>query len=119
LHGDFFYYQRNNDWGARNPLAFKTEIVNGVATPVAYKPPDTRHQFGGTIGGPIVKNKLLFFANYEKYSDRKRYSGTYATVPTDAFRNGDFSAILTGRQLGTDQIGRPIMENAIYDPTTT
>ena len=33
-------------------------------------------------------------------------------------RNGDFSAILTGRVLGTDPLGRPIIENAIYDPAT-
>ena len=36
-----------------------------------------------------------------------------------AYRNGDFSGALTGRVLGTDPLGRPIMENAIYDPRTT
>ncbi len=40
-------------------------------------------------------------------------------MPTEAYRRGDFSAALTGRQLGTDALGRPIMENAIYDPRTT
>jgi hypothetical protein len=66
LHGDFFYYQRNNNWGARNPLAFKTDLVNGVATPVAYKPEDQRHQFGGTIGGPIARDRLFFFFSYDQ-----------------------------------------------------
>ncbi|HEX5081629.1 MAG TPA: carboxypeptidase-like regulatory domain-containing protein, partial [Blastocatellia bacterium] len=58
LHGDAFYYQRNNEWGARNPLAFRTILNNGVSTRVGIKPEDVRHQFGGTLGGPIVKDKL-------------------------------------------------------------
>ncbi|HYO64380.1 MAG TPA: carboxypeptidase-like regulatory domain-containing protein [Pyrinomonadaceae bacterium] len=66
LHGSFFYYQRNNRWGARNPRSFVTENVNGVFTPVAFKPTDVRHQFGGTIGGPIVKDKAFFFFSYDQ-----------------------------------------------------
>ena len=61
FHGGVFYYQRNNKWGARNPLATRQELINGVFTPVGYKPRDVRHQFGGTIGGPIVKDKAFFF----------------------------------------------------------
>ncbi len=59
FHGQVFYYQRNNKWGARNPLATNTVNVNGVFTPVGIKPEDVRHQFGGTIGGPIVKDKAV------------------------------------------------------------
>lgn len=66
LHGGAFYYQRNNKWGARNPLATKTELINGVFTPVGFKPEDVRHQFGGTIGGPIVKDKAFFFFSYDQ-----------------------------------------------------
>ena len=40
-------------------------------------------------------------------------------MPTDRMRNGDFGEALTGRQLALDPLGRPIMENAIYDPRTT
>ena len=39
-------------------------------------------------------------------------------MPTIAFRNGDFSSILTNRVLGTDPLGNPILENTIYDPAT-
>jgi len=66
FHGGAFYYQRNNKWGARNPLAVRQALVNGVFTPVGYKPEDVRHQFGGTIGGPIVKDKAFFFFSYDQ-----------------------------------------------------
>lgn len=66
LHGDAFYYQRNNEWGARAPLAFQSLLVNGVASPVGIKPEDVRHQFGGTLGGPIKKDKLFFFFSYDQ-----------------------------------------------------
>ncbi|MFN0121885.1 MAG: carboxypeptidase regulatory-like domain-containing protein, partial [Blastocatellia bacterium] len=66
LHGDGFYYQRNNEWGARNPLSFQSVLVNGAATQVGIKPEDVRHQFGGTIGGPVVKDKLFFFFSYDQ-----------------------------------------------------
>ncbi len=66
FHGGAFYYQRNNKWGARNPRATRTELINGVFTPVGFKPEDVRHQFGGTIGGPIVKDKAFFFFSYDQ-----------------------------------------------------
>jgi outer membrane receptor protein involved in Fe transport len=66
FHGGAFYYQRNNRWGARNPLAVRQELINGVFTPVGYKPKDVRHQFGGTIGGPIVRDKAFFFFSYDQ-----------------------------------------------------
>ena len=73
FHGDAFYFQRNNKWGARNPLATRTVLVNGVFTPVGYKPIDVRHQFGGTIGGPIVKDKAFFFFSYDE--QRRNFPG--------------------------------------------
>ncbi len=66
FHGDAFYYQRNNDWGARNPLAFQTILSGGTTTSVGIKPEDVRHQFGGTIGGPIIKDRLFFFFSYDQ-----------------------------------------------------
>lgn len=84
-----------------------------------------KHDFGGSLGGPVVlpklydgRNRTFFFFNYEMYRHREIVTGSYLTVPTDAYRGGDFSAALTGRNLGTDPLGRPIMENAIYDPLT-
>src|SRR5216683_3878843 len=66
FHGDFFEYYRNNKFGARNPRAFRSVLINGISTPVGIKPVDVRHQFGGDIGGPIVKNKAFFFFSYDQ-----------------------------------------------------
>lgn len=66
FHGDGFEYYRNNRFGARNPRAFSSVLINGISTPVGIKPLDIRHQFGGSIGGPIVKNRLFFFFTYDQ-----------------------------------------------------
>lgn len=57
IHGQAFWYLRSSDWGAINP--FQTHLVNGVVTP--FLPEDKRHQFGGGIGGAIIKDKLFWF----------------------------------------------------------
>ena len=89
--------------------------------------PQPQAQFRLQRGGPGLpcrastpgRNKTFFFANVEVFRNRTNSPGARATVPTQAYRNGDFSAALTGRVLGTDPLGRPIMENAIYDPRTS
>ncbi len=73
FHGSGFFYDRNNKWGARNPGSFITRLVNGVSTREALKPEDVRYQFGGTIGGPIVKDKLFFFFSYDQ--QRRNFPG--------------------------------------------
>src|SRR5216683_797656 len=73
FHGGAFFYDRNNKWGARNPLATNTVLVNGVFTPVGIKPVDVRYQFGGTIGGPIIKDKAFFFFSYDQ--QRRNFPG--------------------------------------------
>ena len=60
IHGQAFWFDRTSDLGAINPFSFRSELVNGVPTRVPFLPPDKRHQFGGGIGGPIVKDKLFF-----------------------------------------------------------
>jgi outer membrane receptor protein involved in Fe transport len=61
LHGQAFWYDRDSDFGAINPFSFKKQVVNGTTEQVPFLPPDKRHQFGGGIGGPIVKDRLFFF----------------------------------------------------------
>ena len=92
FHGSGFYYQRNNKWGARNPRSFLSQFVNGVSQPVAFKPEDVRHQFGGTIGGPIVKDKAFFFFSYDQ--QRRNFPGV-ATFTALDFLNRTDTCLLT------------------------
>ena len=66
FHGDAFYYNRDQSLGAYTPFATRPALVNGSYVTVAVKPRDIRHQFGGDIGGPILKDKLFFYFNYDQ-----------------------------------------------------
>jgi outer membrane receptor protein involved in Fe transport len=92
FHGDVFYFQRNNKWGARNPRSFITQNIGGVFTPVAFKPVDVRHQYGGTIGGPIVKDKAFFFFSFDQ---QKRNFPGVATFTALDFLNRPDTCLLT------------------------
>jgi Carboxypeptidase regulatory-like domain/TonB dependent receptor-like, beta-barrel len=101
FHGQAFYYQRNNKWGARNPRSFVNQIVNGVSTPVALKPEDVRHQFGGVIGGPIVKEKAFFFFSYDQ---QKRNFPGVAIFSNPNYLSTVSSSTLLARGLTSAQI---------------
>ena len=101
FHGDLFYFQRNNDWGARNPLAFQTVLVNGVSQRIGIKPHDQRHQFGGTIGGPVVKDKLFFFFSYDQ---QKRNFPGLSIFGDPNYLNNVNRTQLTGKGLTNAQI---------------
>jgi hypothetical protein len=119
LHGSAYLYATNEDLNAGAPYTSDGQGHH-------LRPFERRFDGGVSLGGPVYipkvyngKNRTFFFFNYEKYRDRSQTSLGYGTVPTDAFRAGDFSSILTNRNLGTDFAGRPILENTIYDPGTS
>src|SRR6476619_5170039 len=101
FHGSGFLYDRNNKWGARNPNSFINQLVNGVSTRVALKPKDVRYQFGGTLGGPIVKDKLFFFFSYDE--QRRNFPGI-AVFSTPGYLNTVNRTTLLARGLTTAQI---------------
>lgn len=80
----------------------------------ANNPKNILNQFGLAVGGPIVKNKLFFFADWERYLQRQSVSG-FQTIPTDALRQGDFAG--TGTTLynpttgNADGSGRAVFAN--------
>lgn len=83
LHGVAFWYHDNQKLKARPYFYY----------PANNKlPRSTRNIMGGTIGGPIVKNKLFYFFSYERTGERTGQTGNYS-VPTQAMRIGDFSAL--------------------------
>ncbi|MFN7994535.1 MAG: carboxypeptidase regulatory-like domain-containing protein [Bryobacteraceae bacterium] len=91
LHGSAFYFRRPDGLDANDPFTKAAQIQSGQAnTP----PPFHRGQWGGSIGGPIKKDKLFFFGDYENTRARG-LSTMMTTLPTDAERNGDFSALPT------------------------
>lgn len=103
FHGDLFEYYRDNRFGARNPAAFRSVLVNGVPTTVAIKPEDVRHQFGGTIGGPIVKDRLFFFFSYDQ--QKRNFPGLSVFSPNLNFLSTADTVLLT-TPLGQQVTGR-------------
>ena len=85
-----------------------------------------RNDYGFTIGGPVwipkVYNghdKTFFFFNWEQYREAVAINNQLETVPTAAYRAGDFTtAIPNQTPIGTDPLGRPIFGGEIYNPTT-
>lgn len=99
IHGSAFWYHRDDSTFARNPF---TQSQPLVGTTNRFIPPTHWNQFGGSVGGPIQKNKTFFFADYQ--GSRQQDGGSVqARVPTDAERTGDL------RGLGVN----------IYDPCNT
>ncbi|HQR34025.1 MAG TPA: TonB-dependent receptor [Blastocatellia bacterium] len=95
MHGSAFEYHDDNLTKAR---PWNLTPINGVAQD---KPKRVYNQFGGTLGGPIIKDKLFYFASFEGTNDRQ-LGARLLTLPTAEMRNGD----LSGGGLG------------IYDPAT-
>lgn len=78
FHGDLFWFVRNAVFNAKDADALAKDQLK-------------RNQFGGTIGGPIARNKLFLFAGYQGTKVRQAPSATLAIVPTQAMLNGDWT----------------------------
>ncbi len=119
LHGSLFEYLQNKDLDANTWTANRAGQRRG---------PFVQNQFGATAGGPIRKNQLFIFGDYQgtRIADsggsvpNLGYSG-YTTVPTAAMKTGNFSSLLGATYTGTDVNGNPISvaKGAIYDPLST
>jgi hypothetical protein len=97
IHGEFFYYIRDNALGATNPFTYRTvQDSTGAYVQEKFKPHDRRQQFGGNIGGALIKDKLFYFFNYD--GQRRNFPGVgipYSfsifnkmSLPTDVGSNG-------------------------------
>jgi hypothetical protein len=90
FHGSAFEFLRNSWFDSKNFFD----------SPTVKIPEFRRNQFGGTVGGPILKNRLFFLGNYEGLRDSKAQT-IVTTVPTAALLGGNFTG-----------------QNIIYDPST-
>jgi hypothetical protein len=66
VHGTGFYLLRESALGATNPFSIATNYVDGVVSHADVKPHDLRQQFGGTVGGPLVRDRLFYFYAYDQ-----------------------------------------------------
>ena len=114
LHGSLYEY-------------FSNEALNASGFFGTFRPKDRKNNYGGSLGGPVVvpkvydgRNRTFFFINWDIYDFRSGTLPSFAnTTPIDAFKRGDFGELLTGEQVATDALGRPIMGGAIFDPNST
>ena len=98
LRGSLFEFHRNDAFDANN------FFNNRAGRP---KPDFKQNQFGGTIGGPIFRDKTFFFADYQGF--RVTQGQTYlSTVPSERMRQGDFSEI--NRVIYNPATGQPFRE---------
>jgi hypothetical protein len=130
FHGSVYEYLVNEDLNAAFPFT-------NDGTGKKVRPRNRRNDYGGTVGGPIWipkvydgHNKSFFFFSLEEFRESSGFTPSN-TVPTAAYRNGDFSAIspngganfntalgVPSAPIATDLLGRPIFANEIYDPAT-
>jgi hypothetical protein len=104
IHGSAYEFVRNRSFNARNFFA----------SPTARSPQFNRNQFGASIGGAFVPDKLFYFLNYEGIRQRQDQVLT-RQVFTDAQKSGNFASQL-GARVGTDALGNPVHSGQIFDP---
>ncbi|MCU0228595.1 MAG: TonB-dependent receptor, partial [Bryobacterales bacterium] len=94
IHGTVYHFFRNDKLDARNAFA-------PVRLPFRY------NQYGGTLGGPVVRNRTFGFFNYESYKLR-RSNPRIANMPIEAWRQGDFTSLFNAN--GSQRL--------VYDPAS-
>jgi hypothetical protein len=109
-HGAGYDYLANEAFDASTPFVNTLQRIR-------------RNDYGFNVGGPVRipkvyngKDKTFFFYNREQYREFFVVNDTYITVPTAAYRSGNFAGAITGANLGTDPLGNAIQEGMIYDP---
>lgn len=96
FHGVLFEFMRDDMFDARNFFAQSTEELK-------------RHQFGGTLGGPVLRNRTFFMASYERMREREGLVFN-SIVPTAAMKSGDFRG---GRTILDPLTRQPFADNVI------
>ena len=147
-HGSAYDYFVNEMVNAGTPHT-DAGLTNSLRNGQHVRNRQRRNDYGFTVGGPINipkiydgHDKSFFFFNWEQFRETQSVSNRLATVPTTAYRNGDFSSatpvcsastavaacpggvgspqlVLQNGVAARDQLGAVIRQNGIYDPATT
>ena len=129
FHGSAYDYFVNEALNAGTPFT-DAGTTNSLKEGQHIRNRQRRNDYGFTFGGPIdiphVYNghdRTFFFFNFEQFRESQTIATGLQTVPTLAYRNGDFSKAMLGQltiggQPAVDSLGRPVFQNQIYDPNT-
>ena len=82
FHGGIFEFLRDKEFNAKNYFSHTVDPLH-------------RNQFGGDVGGPVLKNKLFFFINYQGTRSATASTSNFTQTPTAAMLSGDFSGLST------------------------
>jgi hypothetical protein len=130
FHGSAYDYFVNEFLNAGTPFT-NAGLTNSLKQGEHIRNAQRRNNYGFTFGGPVVIPKLynghdrtFFFFNFEQFREDQVVANGLTTVPTLAYRQGDFSKALINPltiagQPAIDALGRPLTQNEIFDPTTT
>jgi hypothetical protein len=114
IHGSVFEYMRTtalDTWGFFAPWTINP------ATGKAVKPNEHQSEYGVDLSGPIKKNKVFYFGNYDGFYYHKDNNPTYATYPTALMQQGNFSQLLpAGATVASCAAGA--VAGCIYDPAS-
>ncbi len=116
-HGTAFYMGQN-------------DALNAKSWGSTKKQPFRLHNFGATLGGPIIKDKTFFFFSYEgeRHKDFRVRANSWDALPVPEFNTGDFHRLFdpnftrnakSGTIVGKDALGRDVKFGQIYDPMST
>jgi hypothetical protein len=129
-HGSAYDYFVNEVLNAGKPFT-NAGLSNSNKAGQHIRDAQRRNNYGFTFGGPVAIPKLynghdrtFFFFNFEQFRETQVVASGLTTVPTLAYRQGDFSAALInpltiGGQPASDALGRALIQNEIFDPNTT
>lgn len=125
IHGTAYFYMQRQ-WLRAN------SFNNNAAG--AKRPPFFQDNYGGALGGPVFipkfydgRNRTFWFVNWERTKLENMNSTSFGTLPVPDFKQGNFARLLnpaftgnalSGTQVGTDALGRPVVFGQIYDPST-
>ncbi len=142
LHGSVYDYFVNEALNAGLPFT-NAGTTNSEKDNQHIRNPQRRNDYGFTVGGPVRipkvydgRNKTFFFFNYEQYRETQNIQSGINTVPTQAYRDGDFSTagcfqfsgntclktpgnLTIGGAVAADPAGQALQYGEVFDPNTT